>query len=272
VTRTAQAVILAGGLGTRMRRPDGSGGLTPGQASTADLGLKGMISFARPFLDYVLSALADAGITRATLVVSPEHDVVREYFTATSAGRRVTVDFAVQREPRGTAHAVLAARDTVRDASFLVLNADNYYYPREVAALAALGASGLVAYEADALVAQSGMEPGRELHFALLDIAPDDTLREIREKPAADDPLALSPERWVSMNLWSFTPAIFAACEHVRPSPRGELELQGAVTYAMLDMGEEFLVVRTRAGVFDLSTRADVERVRGQLASIDPRP
>jgi len=55
-----KAVILARGLGTRMRKADSAARLDPTQAAAADTGIKAMIPVGRPFLDYVLSALADA--------------------------------------------------------------------------------------------------------------------------------------------------------------------------------------------------------------------
>ena len=109
------------------------------------------------------------------------------------------------------------------------------------------------------------------LRYAFLDIADEGTLRAIREKPAQDDPLTQRAERWVSMNLWSFTPAMFEACARVHPSPRGELEIQDAVTIAMRDLGQTFRVIRERAGVLDLSHRADVWIVKARLAGIEPR-
>src|SRR5436190_11615183 len=113
-TRTTQAVILARGLGTRMRDDSGAP-LDGGQARAAASGAKGMMPFERPFLDYVLSVLADAGITEAVLVIGPppEDAAIRAYFAATEAGRRVSIRFAVQPEPRGTADALYAARDVV---------------------------------------------------------------------------------------------------------------------------------------------------------------
>jgi len=244
------------------------------QSSAADAGLKGMIPVGRPFLEYVISAIADAGIRDVVLVVGPasESAMLRDHFTRLAPPTRTTIRFAVQEEPRGTADAVLAARDVVRDAPFLVLNADNYYPARTCAALAAIGSNALVAFEESALVRESGIEPERVLRYAFLDIAADDTLRAIREKPAPDDPLAQRAERWVSMYLWSFTPAIFEACARVKPSPRGELELQDAVTIAIRDLGQTFRVIRERAGVLDLSHRADVPIVRARLAGIEPRP
>jgi len=268
---TTQAVILARGLGTRMKKA-GGGALSAEQQRAADAGMKGMMPIGRPFLDYVLSSLADGGITDVTLVIGPEHGAAREYFEVTAPPARARVHFAVQAEPRGTADAVAAAREAVHDAPFLVLNADNLYSADAVRALSALGGFGLAAYEADALVREGGIEAERVLKFALLDIGADDVLREVREKPAPDDPLALRAERWVSMNLWSFTPAIFEACARVRPSPRGELELQDAVTIAMRDLGAVFRVVRRREGVLDLSSRADVAAVMARLAGVDARP
>jgi len=198
--------------------------------------------------------------------------MLRDHFTRLAPPTRTTIRFAVQDEPRGTADAVLAARGAVRDAPFLVLNADNYYPAPACAALAAIGANALVAFEASALIRESGIEPERVLRYAFLDVAPDGTLRTIREKPASDDPLAQRAERWVSMNLWSFTPVIFEACARVRPSPRGELELQDAVTIAVREFGQTFRVIRERSGVLDLSHRADVPIVQARLAGIEPRP
>ena len=273
--RTTQAVILARGLGTRMRREaEGSGAaLSDDQRRAAERGAKGMMPLgARPFLDYVLSALADAGIRDVTLVVAPEHESIREHFERTHVPARVRLRYAVQAEPRGTADAVLSVRGVVDDAPFLVLNSDNYYPVAAFRDLAALGGAGLVAFEAETLVREGGLEPERVFKYALLDIDDAGFLRAVREKPSADDPLAQRDERWVSMNLWSFTPVIFEACARVRPSARGELEIQDAVTIAMHDLGERFGVVRMRAGVLDMSSRADVAFVASQLAGIEPRP
>lgn len=271
LSATSQAVILARGLGTRMRRSDGTS-LDEVQRSAAAAGQKGMIPVGRPFLEYVVSALADAGITEVVVVVGPEPGPLREHFTTVSPPVRTAVRFAVQEQPRGTSDALFAARHAVRDAPFLMLNADNYYLPATLRAAVAINGNGLVAFEADTLVRESGIDADRVLRYALLDINDQGMLRAIREKPAADDPLALATERWVSMNLWSFTPAIFEACERVRPSPRGELELQDTVSIGMRELGLSFAVVRERAGVLDLSRRADIASVKRRLAGIVPRP
>jgi glucose-1-phosphate thymidylyltransferase len=256
-----------------MRRDSGEAVLSAEQREAAATGAKGMMPlFARPFLDYVISALADAAIEDVVLVIGPEHKSVREYYTHTAPPKRIRVHFAVQAEPKGTADAVLAAKNTVREAPFLMLNSDNYYPVEAYSALAAVGGAGLTAFAAEELVRDGGIERERVLRYALIDFDSNGWLREIKEKPAPDDPLAQRADRWVSMNLWSFTPRIFDACARIEPSPRGELELADAVMLAMREMGERFRVLPMRAGVLDLSSRADVAFVASKLKNVTPNP
>ena len=81
-----KAGILAGGRGTGMRQADGDVALDQRQQAAADAGVKAMIPIDRPFLDYVLTDLADAGYREICLVIGPEHDMVRDYY-----GRQVAL-------------------------------------------------------------------------------------------------------------------------------------------------------------------------------------
>lgn len=105
-----KAVILARGLGSRMRRESDEASLTKEQSAAADQGVKAMISFGRPFLDYVISGLADAGYDDICLVIGPEHDIIRDYYESIPKSR-VKISYAIQEEPLGTANAVLAAEE-----------------------------------------------------------------------------------------------------------------------------------------------------------------
>jgi glucose-1-phosphate thymidylyltransferase len=247
--------------------------LDEAQEHAADAGHKAMMpTLGRPFLDFVLSALADGGIADVTLVVAPEHAAMRDYYERESPPTRVRLHWAVQQAPRGTADAVRAAEGVVQGGPFLVLNSDNYYPVPSISALCALGGAGLVAFEGEALVRKGNIERERVMQYALLDIDDADVLRAIVEKPAADHPLARRAEHWVSMNLWSFTPRFFEACARVTPSERGELELQAAVMIAVRELGEVFRVVRAREGVLDLSRRADVATIAGFLRGVPVAP
>jgi dTDP-glucose pyrophosphorylase len=260
-----KAVILARGLGKRMRRADESAALGSEQARVADAGLKAMIPIGRPFLDYVLSALADAGMTEVCLVIGPEHDVVRDYYGRTMVPSRVRVHFAVQEKPLGTADAVAAAEAFAGGDDFLVLNSDNYYPVEAYTALAGLDGPGLVAFDRAALTSLGNIPPERVLQFAVVRVNTDRSLMRIIEKPDAATLASFGDDVCVSMNCWRFDRRIFEACRRVAVSPRGELELPDAVRLAQETLGVRFGVVRMSAGVLDLSSRGDIASVAAFL-------
>ena len=266
------AAILARGAGSRMRRADDDVVLDAAQSAAAEAGLKGMIPIDRPFLDYVLSSLADAGITDVVLVIGPDHAVMRTYYTHTAPPERVRVRFAVQAEALGTADAVRAAADVIGALPFLVLNADNLYPVDALRALAARSEASVAAFDRDALLADGAIAPERIRQYAVLDIAPDASLRGVIEKPGeALDPLG-DAARWVSMNLWAITPALVEACRTVPRSARGEFELPQAVAMAIADGSARVRAVRVAGAVLDLSVRADVPGVSARLRGTVVRP
>ena len=77
-----------------MRRGARVANLDAAQRAAADAGVKGMIPIDRPFLEYAISALADAGITDVCLVIGPEHESVRNHFEHGVTTTRVRVHFA----------------------------------------------------------------------------------------------------------------------------------------------------------------------------------
>jgi dTDP-glucose pyrophosphorylase len=264
---TARAIVLARGLGTRMRVPDSAVRLTPEQQRIADAGLKPMIPLnGRPFLDYILSSLADAGINEVALVVAPDHDAVRRYYESDAPPARVRLTFLVQAQALGTADAVLTAEQWAGGEPFLTTNADNLYPVDVLAALAALGEPGLPAFDPDDLVRSSNIPRERLRTFALLDVDVRGYLTGIVEKPAD-----MAGAQGISMNCWRFDERIFQACRDIPRSARGEFELPEAVGLA-LHRGVPFKTFPARGPVLDLSTRGDAGDVARRLSGTTPNP
>ncbi len=85
-----------------MRQNDGTSHIDAAQATAADSGVKAMVPVGRPFLDYVLSALADAGFKQACLVIGPEHGCYPRLLHArTAALRGLKSSFAAQTRTTG---------------------------------------------------------------------------------------------------------------------------------------------------------------------------
>lgn len=265
-----KAVILARGLGTRMRRASDQTSLDEDQARAADSGVKGMIPIGRPFLDYVMSALADAGICDICLVIGPEHHAIRRYYSADVALTRVRVNFAVQEAPLGTADAVAAAESFASADEFLVINSDNYYPASVFRALQSWPGSGLAGFERAALSTRGNIDSERARSYAVLEVGRDGMLVDLVEKPDAEAWALAGPDALISMNCWRLGRSIFAAAREIGLSARGEYELPDAVKAAMR-RGERFRVVPVSAGVLDLSRRSDIPGVARRLAGVEAR-
>jgi dTDP-glucose pyrophosphorylase len=269
-----KAIILARGFGTRMQASDPSASLTEEQLRAADAGRKAMmpLAFGRPFLDWVMSALSDAGVREVCLVIAPGHVQLQKYYSRLTL-TRVRISFAIQEEARGTADAVLAAEPFAEGKPFLVLNADNYYPVDAISALIALGGPGLAAFDRDALLQHGNVDPERIRRYAILDVDEGGTLRRIVEKPDPATMAAWENGHYVSMNLWALPPEIFVACRAIPPSSRGEVELPAAVQYAIDKLGVTFkatIIRNEAAAVLDLTSRADVASVTERLGKRRP--
>jgi len=119
--RIEQAVILAAGEGQRLK-------------PFTVLKPKVMIHIAnKPILQYVVEALVLNGVRHIVMVVGYRKEQVQDYF---GSGEKlgVEIDYVVQRQQLGTAHALKQARDVVGD-SFLVLPGDNIIKPDTIAQL-----------------------------------------------------------------------------------------------------------------------------------------
>ena len=236
----------------------------------ADTGLKAMIPIGRPFLDYVLSALADTGFTNVCIVIGPEHNQVREHYTRIVKPTRIRIHFAEQSKPLGTADAVLAAEEFSGNEPFVILNSDNYYPPEALSALRSLAEPGLIGFEWKGLIEKGNVSPDRVRRFGMLDIDAEGYLRRIL--PAADDTSASGRPVYASLNCWRFDHDIFDFCREVSVSPRGELELPRAVQLGIDQHQARFRVITLSQPVLDMSSRGDIatveERLRGTAVSL----
>lgn len=257
-----------------MREQDAGATLSTEQADAAASGHKAMmpLAFGRPFLDWVLSGLADAGVRDVCLVIAPDDRAIRKYYSALTL-TRLRISFAVQPHARGTADAVLAAEPFARGDLVLTLNADNFYPVDAYRALVSLGAPALAAFERESLINYGNIGEERIAKYALVQVDQHGTLRRIVEKPDPATMAAWVDTKFVSMNLWMLPPEIFTACRAIEPSVRGELELPAAVQYAIDRLGVQFRAVPIRgaaAGVLDLTGRTDIQSVTERLATRRP--
>jgi D-glycero-alpha-D-manno-heptose 1-phosphate guanylyltransferase len=107
-----QAIVLAGGLGTRLRHivPD----LPKPMAPVAG----------RPFLAYILDQLDNQGFDSAVLSVGYRHEAIRGVFGQRFG--RLSLAYAVEDRPLGTGGAIRLAARACGGTDVFVLNGDSY--------------------------------------------------------------------------------------------------------------------------------------------------
>ncbi len=260
MNKNQKAVILARGLGTRMKADQKDAALSPSQDKIAGLGLKTFVPIVgeKTLLDFIFENLTKAGFRRFCLVIGAEHQAIRDF----CATKPYDISFVIQEKPLGTADAVLAAEGFVEDELFLVVNSDNLYPISDLRNLSELDQPGLIAFERTSLIQKSNIHAERINGFAVIETDDTDHLCKITEKPQK-----VEENSFVSMNAWLFSPTIFAACRSINLSPRKEFELTEAVMFAIENLGEKFKAVRSTEGVLDLSSRADVKGAAEKLRS-----
>jgi D-glycero-alpha-D-manno-heptose 1-phosphate guanylyltransferase len=109
----AEAIVLAGGFGTRLR------------SVTGDAIPKPMVRVGgQPFLDHVLLALSNAGVSRTVLAIGHLGEVIERHYGTTFAGMELR--WSREDAPLGTGGAVRQAFSQIDGNEALVLNGDTF--------------------------------------------------------------------------------------------------------------------------------------------------
>lgn len=198
-------------------------------------------------LDFLVADAVHAGFERVVLVINPSTGPeIRAHVEDKWSEAFVKVEFAIQDEPHGTVHAVLAAKDVVDvNGAFAVSNADDLYGFSALSLLrqhlsAEEPSNAMVAFHLTRTVVGDGSVTRGVCHLDegghLIRI---DERRQVRAhldgSITADDgaePVQLEPTSLVSMNLWGFCPGmwpVFEAAMHKPRSTGGEVLLPEVV-------------------------------------------
>jgi D-glycero-alpha-D-manno-heptose 1-phosphate guanylyltransferase len=235
------AIVLAGGLGTRLRTavPDLPKPLAP---------IAG-----RPFLEYLLDYWIDQGITRFVLAVGYRAQMIRGHFG--SAYRGCFIEYAEESRPLGTGGALLRAfRPAASDAPLLLLNGDTLF---------AVGLAELCAFHAEnrsqwSLSLFRTRDNGR---YMGMDIDRDGCIRSFGTT-------ASSGERLANGGVYLFTPAVLAEIE---ATAREALSLETELFPRMLSTGVRFCGAEFGGGFIDIGVPEDYRRAADFLDGLSAR-
>ena len=294
----AALVIMAAGMGSRYG----------GNKQVDGLGPNGEI-----LMEYSIYDAIRAGFNKVVFIIKPDMKELMEELCGrriaqmkANDGSSVEVAYAFQDfssvpswykipaervKPFGTAHAVLCARDVVKEP-FAVINADDYYgadaFPtiyNELCKLPEKGAATMVGYRVDKTVSANGTvtrgvcqtENGKLTKIVetfKIKLYPNGDIRDIEN--GEDSPL-IPPDTPVSMNFWGFTPWIFTKLDefftdflkNLAPDNiKGEALLPTLVG-ELVDKGEMSVsVLHSNAQWFGVTYKEDKPAVQAELKKL----
>jgi bifunctional UDP-N-acetylglucosamine pyrophosphorylase/glucosamine-1-phosphate N-acetyltransferase len=214
-----KAVVLAAGLGTRMRP------LTFTKP-------KFLLPVAgRPALDHVLLLLKKAGISEIAMVVGYGREQIMErYKDGSELG--VKLKYLHQRELLGTANAVSLAEDFISGENFLVMNGDTLIDQESLNLLLKRHEKVGSGTAFGGIITTIEVDEPEQFGIVFLD---GDRVAEIVEKPRK------VKSKLANAGVYIFSPEIFDAIKKTKKSKRGEYELTTSIQI-LINRGKKILV------------------------------
>ena len=232
------AVVLAGGLGTRLR------------SAVPDLPKPMAPVAGRPFLAHLMDRWIAQGIERFVLSVGYRHEAIRGCFGTSYRG--ADVFYAVEETPLGTGGGVLlAARALASEERFLLLNGDTHFEV-ELEALAAFAARRdadwcLALFRTSEHGRYLGVELGEAGRIARLDAGTE------------------APERLANGGVYVVHPRALRAA---LAGPVAALSLENDLFPRLLGEGQRFFGLACGGAFIDIGVPADYHRAAGVMNAV----
>ena len=108
-----KAVILAGGLGTRLR------------SVVSDVPKVMAPVAGKPFLHFIIQKLINEQVSRIILAVGYKHEVIKEFIDGSSYNAEFI--FSIENEPLGTGGGIKLALDACTQENVFIINGDSFF-------------------------------------------------------------------------------------------------------------------------------------------------
>ena len=230
------AIILAGGLGTRLR------------AAVPDLPKPLAPVAGRPFLEHLMARCVAQGVTRFVLAVGYRHEAIVARIGSTFDGAPVA--YSVETTPMGTGGGLLlAAAGLPADERFVLLNGDTWFDVPLDGLLA-----DAAARDADVCMAlfRAG-EPGRYMGLGL---APDGRVTALGHDDSTIG-------RATNGGVWAVHPRVLGG---TGAGPRAAVSLESGLLPAWLASGRRLFGVACDGAFIDIGVPDDWRRAASVIA------
>ncbi|MFW9989897.1 MAG: bifunctional sugar-1-phosphate nucleotidylyltransferase/acetyltransferase [Candidatus Odinarchaeota archaeon] len=197
-----KAVILAAGEGKRLR-------------PITSLLPKPMIPLlGKPILEHIILGLKNIGIEHILIIVGYKQEIIKKYFEKVAKQINIKIEYIVQEEYFGTAHAANYAKNFVKDETFLMMYGDIFVDTN-------IFKNILQKYDQnkfDGLIALKKVNNPQ--NYGIITLDSHKLVEKIIEKPNPQQNLG----NLANAGIYIFNKMIFEAIEKTKKSARNEYE------------------------------------------------
>lgn len=230
------AVILAGGLGTRLR------------STVPDLPKPMAPISGRPFLEYLLDYWITQGVSHFVLSIGYRYEVIIDHFGNNYKG--ASLEYVIEEIPLGTGGGFLLAAEKIgQDKPFLLLNGDTYF---------AVDLKELVEFSSvnDADWCFSLFRTNEEGRYMGMDVSPLGQITSLKSGTGWPGRLANGGVYWVNPR----------ALRNGKFSPGDKASLEDDIFLSAMASGQRLLGIECLGTFIDIGVPEDYHRAPALLA------